>query len=71
MLKINAETRKCMIKIFIGGGGGGARVVDGEGVAVKDAKMLDGGWGSLREISKNILKRGMVRQKLFVGGGVF
>ena len=22
MLKINAETRKCMIKIFIGGGGG-------------------------------------------------
>ena len=34
----------------------GAGVVDGEGVAVKDASSGVVGWGSLRDLSKNILK---------------
>ena len=49
---------KCMIKIFKGG------VVDGEGVAVKDASSgVVGGWGSLRDLSKNILKQGVGKDK--------
>ena len=34
--------------------------------------MLDvGWWGSLRDLSKNILKQGYIKAKLFVGGGDF
>ena len=56
-----------MIKIFIGGGGGGG-LVDGEGVAVKDA------WSGVVEVIKgslqNILKQGVgKRQTLFVARG--
>ena len=45
-----------MIKIFMGGGG----VVDGEGGS-SEGCLKWGGWrgGSLRDISKNILKQGV------------
>ena len=36
---------------------GGEGVVDGEGVAVKGVAVKDGSWGSLRDLSKNILKQ--------------
>ena len=45
-----------MIKVFRGEG-----VVDGEGVAVKWG---GGGGGSLRDLSKNILKQGWVKAKV-------
>ena len=44
----------CMIKIFRGGGEG---VVDVEGDSSKRRlKWGGGGWGSLKDLSKNILK---------------
>ena len=49
-----------MIKIL----GGGEGVVDGEGVAVKGClKWDDGGGGSLRDLSKTILKQEMGKGK--------
>ena len=52
-----------MIKIFRVGG-----VVDGEGG--QQGKMLEVGWwgwrGSLRDLSKNILKQGWVKAKAFL-----
>ena len=49
-----------MIKIFRGGEG----VVDGEGVAVKDAwSGVVGGGGSLRDLYENILKQGVGKDK--------
>ena len=49
-----------MIKIFIGGGGEG--MVDGEGVAVKDASS-GVVVGSLRDLSRNISKQGVGKGK--------
>ena len=46
-----------MIKIFIEG-----EVVDGDGVAVKDAS--SGMMGSLRDLSRNIPKQGMGKSKI-------
>ena len=49
-----------MIKIFTGGKGWWM----GRGVAVKDAlNGVVGGWGSLRDLSKNILKQGVGKGK--------
>ena len=50
-----------MIKIFRGGGG---RVVDGEeGSSERRLKWGGGCWGSLRDLSKNILKQGVGKGK--------
>ena len=46
----------CMIKIFMGGGRGGGW--DG-GSSERCFKWGSGRWGSLRDISKNILKQGV------------
>ena len=57
-----------MIKIFIWGGGGG--VVDGEGCSSEGClKWGSGGWGSLWDLSKNILKQGSVKAKVVHGRG--
>ena len=49
----------CMIKIFRGGG-----VVDGEGGSSEGCLKWSGGrWGSLRDLSKNILKQGVGKDK--------
>ena len=48
------EPTRCMIKIFREGGEG---VVDGEGGSSEKCLKWGGGeWGSLRDLSKNILK---------------
>ena len=48
-----------MIKIFRGGGGGGEGVVDGEGVAVKDAwSGVVGGGGVIKGSFQKHLKTG-------------
>ena len=55
-----------MIKIFRGGGGGGGRVVDREGGSSEGClKWGGGGWvvGSLKDLSKNILKQGVGKGK--------
>ena len=59
-----------MIKIFMGGGGG---VVDGEGGSSEGCLKWGGGrGGSLRDISKNILKQGVGEGKsCSQGEGVF
>ena len=45
---------------FLGGGG----VMDGEGVSSERCLKWDGGgWGSLRDLSKNILKQGVGKGK--------
>ena len=51
-----------MIKIFRGVEG----VVDGEGCSSE--RCLSGGWGSLRDLSKNILKQGWVTAKVVCRG---
>ena len=44
---------------------GGAGVVDGEGGSSERClKWGGGGWGSLRDLSKNILNRGWVKAKV-------
>ena len=48
---------RCMIKIFRGGG-----VVDGEGGS-SEGCLKWGGGGSLRDLSKNILKQGVGKGK--------
>ena len=50
-----------MIKIFMEGVMEG--VVDGEGVAVKDAFKWGGGGGSLGHLSRNISKQGVGKGK--------
>ena len=51
-----------MIKIFRGGGGGG--VVDGvRGSSERCLNWGGGGWESLRDLSKNILKQGVGKGK--------
>ena len=50
---MNFKTATCTIKIFRGGEG----VVDGEGRSERCLKW--GGGGSLRDLSKNILKQGV------------
>ena len=44
-------------------GGGGAGMVDGEGCSSERCLMWGGG-GSLRDLSKNILKQGWVKEKV-------
>ena len=57
----------CMIKIFRGEG-----VVDGEGGSSEGCLKWDGGgWGSLRDLSKNILNRGWVKAKVVRRGRGF
>ena len=52
-----------MIKIFRGGGGREG-LVDGEGGSSEGClKWGGGGWGSLRDLSKNFLKQGMGKGK--------
>ena len=41
-------------------------MVDGEGATVKDARR--GWWGSMRDLSKNILKQGVVKAKVVPRG---
>ena len=54
-----------MIKFFWrAGGGGGEGVVDGEGGSSEGCLKWDGGGrGSLRDLSKNILKQGVGKGK--------
>ena len=52
------QIHKCMIKIFFGGEG----VVDGVG-ASSERCLKWGGGGSLRDLSKNILKQGVGKGK--------
>ena len=54
-----------VIKIFMGIGRGG-----GWGGGSSERRLKWGWWGSLRDLSKNIVKQGWVKAKLFVGGGV-
>ena len=49
---------KCMIKIFMGGGRGG-----GWGGGSSEGCLKWGGGGSLRDLSKNTLKQGVVKGK--------
>ena len=49
----------CMIKIFRGGGGRGG----GWGGGSSEGCLKWGGGGSLRDLSKNILKQGMGKGK--------
>ena len=49
-----------MIKIFRGGRGGGW----GGGSSERCTKWCGGGWGSLRDLSKNILKQGVGKGKI-------
>ena len=51
----------CMIKLFMGRGGG-EEVVDGEGYSSERCLKWGGGW-SLRDLSKNILKQGVDKGK--------
>ena len=55
----------CMIKIFRGGG-----VVDGEG-GISKRCLKWGGGGSLRDLSKNILKQEWVKAKVVRREGGF
>ena len=57
------RNNKCMIKFFGGVGGEGKRWSDGEGVAVKESRSRVVGWGSLRDLTKNILKQGVGKGK--------
>ena len=57
---------KCMIKIYMGGRGNGW----GGGSSERCLKWIGGGWGSLRDLSKNILKQGEDKGKsCSLGGG--
>ena len=60
-----------MIKIFIGGEGGAGVVVGEECGSGRCLKWGGGGWGSLRDLSKNILKQGWLKGKVVRRGRGF
>ena len=55
--------RECMIKIFMGEGGGGGGRDGGWGGGSNELMLEVGWWGSLRDLSRNILKQGVGKGK--------